>query len=337
MAPNPEQLKKTQEISRGDILFAMARPPQGDRRVFVGSSDAQIHVTDLAEEKPQWRTFEPGHRGYVMGLVWTAAGQLVSGAYDGRLIWWDPEQGTVTRQQDAHAKWIRGVVATADGKRVLSVADDMVCRVWDAESGALQLELQGHAPTTPQNFPSMLYCVAVSPDGRLAATGDRLGRAIVWDLESGEKRAEVEAPILYTWDGKQRIHSIGGARSLAFSPDSKLLALGGIGTIGNIDHLGALARVEIFDWEQGAQTHEFKGDTHKGLVEHMQFDPQGKWLCALGGDHGGFIQFLDLEKTTVLKQDKAPMHIHEAAFNEACDEFCAVGHGKLAVWSLQGE
>ena len=72
--------------------------------------------------------------------------------------------------------------------------------------------------------------------------------------------------------------------SVAFSADSRLLAVGGIGTIGNIDHPGALARVEVFDWQKGERVHEFPGDTHKGLVERLIFHPRGEWLLAAGGD-----------------------------------------------------
>ena len=37
---------------------------------------------------------------------------VVSGGYDGRLIWWDAEKRTQIRFVEAHAKWIRGVAAT---------------------------------------------------------------------------------------------------------------------------------------------------------------------------------------------------------------------------------
>ena len=34
---------------------------------------------------------------------------------------------------------------------------------------------------------------------------------------------------------------------------------------------------------------------------------------AVGGDHGGWIQFMDLEKKEAIKQVKPPMHVHQIA------------------------
>ena len=48
--------------------------------------------------------------------------------------------------------------------------------------------------------------------------GDKLGHVIVWDADTGEQVVAVDAPVMYTWDKVQRLHSIGGVRSLAFSP-----------------------------------------------------------------------------------------------------------------------
>src|SRR6185295_18275697 len=95
---------------------------------------------------------------------------LVSGSYDGKLIWWDTAANKQIRTTDAHAKWIRKVIASPDGTLVASVADDMVCKLWDAASGKLVRELRGHKEMTPHHFTSMLYAVAFSADGKHLAT-----------------------------------------------------------------------------------------------------------------------------------------------------------------------
>ena len=115
-----------------------------------------------------------------------------------------------------------------------------------------------------------------------------------------------------------------------------MLAAGGIGQIGNIDNLGALARVEVFDWGKQDRVHEFSGDTHKGLVEQIRFAPDGRWLLAIGGDNGGFIQFYDLEKGKILWQDKAPMHVHDVWLDHEQRQVVAVGHQRIAVWKTVG-
>ena len=334
MPADPNNLKVVKEIGRSDILFSLARVADSNL-VFVGGSDGNVYELDVLAEKPEPREFS-GHDSYVTGLV-LAGDQLVSGSYDGRLIWWNREQAKATRTVEAHGRWIRDLVASPDGKRLVSVADDMVARVWDVSTGNLLHELHGHQPTTPNHFPSMLYACTVSPDGKLAATADRVGHVVVWDLESGKQLASVDAPLMYTWDPKARIHSIGGIRSLAFSPDGKQLATGGIGQIGNIDHLGALARVEVFDWRTQQRTHEFKGDKFKGLVERLVFHDDGQWLLAAGGDHGGFIKFLDLSEQKILKQEKTPMHVHDLALNATQDTAIAVGHRKIVVLSWADE
>ena len=330
----PENLKVVKEVGRKEIFLSVARQANSNR-VFLGASDAKIYEYDVMAEKPE--PYElVGHESYVTGTAF-AGKYLISGAYDGRLIWWDTETRQQIRAVHAHSKWIRGVTASPDGKHVLSVADDMLCRIWDVDNGTLVRDLIGHAPRTPHHFPSMLYTCAISADGRLVATADRVGETIIWDFANGRRLATLEAPIMYTWDPKQRIHSIGGIRSVAFSADGQLIAVGGIGTIGNIDHLDALARIEIFDWQTGEHVHQLKGDTYKGLVERLAFHPSGDWLLAAGGDHGGFIQFYNLADGKIIKQAKAPMHVHDFVLNETQDTIYAAGHGKAVVWSLRDE
>jgi WD40 repeat protein len=331
-AANLEKFKIIKELSRRDIVFAVARK-RHTSQLFVGGSDFTVSEIDLDQAAPEIKDLGR-HDSYVTGLA-LAGTTLVSGGYDGRLIWWNIESRSKVREVDAHSKWIRGVAATPDGSIVASVADDMVCRLWEVESGRMIHELRGHAELTPTHFSSMLFACAISPDGRRLATGDKVGHVVLWDLESGQKLTALEAPELYTWDPVQRRHSIGGIRSLAFSPDGTRLAIGGSGKISNIDHLDGKARVEVFDWQKGERTHVFASDQFKGMVEYLGFHPQGDWLLAAGGtDKGGFLTFFDLAAKKVLAQEKASMYVHDLELNENADTIYAVGHHKIAVLGM---
>jgi WD40 repeat protein len=321
--------KILREHGRKEIFLSLARVPNSGR-VLCGASDGKVYDLDALAEKPEFKTHE-GHGPFVTGVA-VLGDTFVSGGYDCKLIWRKLESGEIVRSaENAHARWIRKLASSPDGQRLASVADDMVCRVWDPPGGLIY-ELRGHEVQTPHNFPSMLYTCAFSADGQKLATADKTGRVCLWNMADGQKLMQLEASGLYTWDPKQRIHSIGGARALAFSPDGKTLAVGGIGTIGNIDHLDGPARVEVFDLEAGKSVHVF--EEAKGLIEQLLFHPEGKWFAGLGGDNGGLLQFSDLAEKKVFKSDKAPMHIHAAALSEDGTHLFAAGHSKIAVWEI---
>src|SRR5437764_264323 len=139
-APNPESLKSVKDISLPAIAFAIARVPDSDVAYF-GCSDFKVYRADLMAAK-----FEPkelfAHESYVTGVA-LAGKTLVTGGYDGKLTWFDTDTGKPIRTIEAHAKWIRKVIASPDGKLVASVADDMVCKLWDVASGKVVHELRG--------------------------------------------------------------------------------------------------------------------------------------------------------------------------------------------------
>jgi len=330
---NPEKLKLAKEHSHKAITFSIARVPNSTR-VYLGCSDFMVYEADVTAGK-----FEPkelyAHSSYVTGVALTGK-TLVSGSYDGKLTWYDTEAKKVIRSDEVHAKWIRGVFASRDGKTIASVADDMVCRLWDGETGKMLHELRGHAEKTPHGFGSMLYTAAFSPDGKYIATADKVAKILVWEVETGKRVAELEAPIMYTWDPVQRLHSIGGIRSLAFTPNGETLAVGGTGKIGNIDHLEAKARVELFDWSAQKRLAEYASDKSQGIVNHLEYAPDGSWLLAAGGANEGFLILLDADAKKVLRQEKAGMHVHDAVMSENAETIVLAGHNKIAVYEMKG-
>jgi WD40 repeat protein len=182
----------------------------------------------------------------------------------------------------------------------------------------------------------MLYACAFSADGKYLATGDKTGHIVVWEAETGRQVTTLETPVMYTWDPTARRHSIGGIRSLAFSPDGKSIAVGGMGKVGNIDHLEGRARVEVFDWQKGERTHEFPSDRYNGLVNHLEFHPQGDWLLGAGGAGDGFFMFFHLPTKKVLQQAKVVMHVHKFTMNETAETVYMVGHQKISIYELKG-
>ena len=328
------KFSKTKDWGISGIAFDVAQQPES-AKLFFGSSDFKVYEFDTATEKPTPVAFTGGgHTSYVTAVV-SSGENLVSGGYDGHLIWWNRKDRKQIRSQKAHAKWIRNIAVLPDGTHVASVSDDMTCKLWDANSGDLLHVFADHNPSTPNNYPSMLYAVAFSADGKLLATADKTGHIIVRETATKKSLAELDAPKMYTWDPRARRHSIGGIRSLAFSADGTKIAAGGIGKIGNIDHLGGPSRVEVFDWKANKRLHEIEDDKYKGLVERLEFHADGKTLFGAGGDHGGFVTLYDMNSGKIAHQEKAPMHVHGHAIDSDWKTLYTVGHGRIAQWAIE--
>lgn len=330
--PNPRNLRSVREIANRGILFSMARVPN-TQRLIVASSDNKVHEIDASQANGTVRDLAD-HGRYVT-CVRLAGNTVISGGYDGRLIWWDLANNRSIRTIDnAHTRQIRQLAISPDGTKLASVGDDMICRVWNVATGERIRELRGHELRTPTDFGSMLYCCAFSNDGTKLATGDRVGHVAVWNAADGQQITSVEAPLLYTWDGTQRIRSIGGVRSLAFSPDGTQLAVGGVGQIGNVDGLGGPSRVEIFDLARRQRIHEFTGQ-QQGLVNRLIWHPTNQWLCGIGGGSNGFVFFHNTANRMMIHQANVSMHVHDAGFSEDFNTLYAVGHQKVVVLELR--
>ncbi len=295
----PQNAKAGANAAFEGIFFALASSPDA-ARLYAGGMDFAIYEIDPAVDKPAAKKIATPHESYVSCLA-LVDGVLVSGGFDHRLVWTDSEDGHTIRSQQAHDGWLRDMAVFPDKSRLATVGDDMLLRIWRLDTGDLLHTLPGHAKQTPQGFSTALYAVAVSPDGKLLASADRIGEVRVWNADNGALLHKFQAPEFYTYDAAKRSRSIGGIRSLCFSPDGQKLAVAGIGQVTNVDGFVGPCRVEVWDIAQAKRV--FVGqDGHKAVLNHVAFHPESPWLVAAGGgDGGGLIAFWN-------QQDEKPAH-----------------------------
>jgi WD40 repeat protein len=145
------------------------------------------------------------------------------------------------------------VAFSADGKRIVTASGDETARVYDATTGALQLELKQSVGEAG------IECAAISPDGTQIATGckggvDEGGVLKLWDARTGKT--------LRKWQA-DKFH----VTRVAFNPDGARIVTGGFDQA-----------VKVWD----ARTAALLLDA-KGMMSHwssVAFSPDGTRLVA---------------------------------------------------------
>jgi WD40 repeat protein len=344
-AINPTRVKVKSSYPHQATFYALCADPSG-KRLYAGSEDNAIYLYDLDSPKKEPAAKWTRHENFVSALVAVVRQNkplIISGSYDRTLIWWDAAHGDVVRTVEAHAGWVRDLVALPDGNRLVSCGDDMQVKLWDTDSGKLVRTFAGHASRTPQGHVTALYTIAVGPDSKHIASGDRHGTVIVWETDTGKVAQRFEVPTLYTYDPRQRKRSIGGIRSLAFSRDSNLLAVGGIGQVENVDGLGGPAHVEVWDWNKPALRFAAGAQGHKAIINALLWHPTDPWLIgAGGGSDGGLLAFWKTDKLpdtppkdpVIGQKTKIDGHVHRIALSGTGTDLYAAGYKRLDLWML---
>ncbi len=123
-----------------------------------------------------------------------------------------PTQPILRIDPGEHVAVIRRIDADRSGRWLVTASDDKTVRVWDLRDGRLFTTLR---PPIGLGNVGKLNAVAISPDGRLVATGgwtDDDNSAFIFDRASGRMlRRIVDLPNV--------------VNHLAFSPDGRLLAV----------------------------------------------------------------------------------------------------------------
>jgi serine/threonine protein kinase/WD40 repeat protein len=209
---NAETGKLIKELEGPSSIKGLSFSRDGKQLAAGGGGFGKPGVVMVFDLESGSRQERARHRDQVLSVCFSPDGkQLASGGgyhYDGgrgELVISDFLGQT--RDVSAHTKEICCVAYSPDGKRLASAgaSGDDTIKIWEPKPLKLVRSLTGHKAQIEE--------VHFSPDGKNLAGIDWNGKAIVWDVEKG-------IPL-------QTFQAMGFGKTICFSPDGTLLAVGG--------------------------------------------------------------------------------------------------------------
>ena len=328
-AADPTQAHVAAEWEHDAPLINCRFDPTG-RFVFATSEDRSILRFDV--ESGQKFVLET-QETWVRPLVFDPTGEtLVSGGYDGRLVWWSAAAETPgpLRSVDAHDGWIRAAAVHPSGAQIATAGNARIVRLWNMADGALVGELAGHE--------KHVYSLLWHPEGQFLLSGDLAGVIRQWDVASRQEVRALDASALHTYNGGQGV-DYGGVRSMALSHDGGQLACSGLTAATN--PLGAVNEpmLLVFDWQTGElkTTHETK-DKLKGIAWRVVYHPSGFLIAISGGSGGGFVIFWRAGEAQEFFVHKLPNTAREMDLHPDGLRIVTAHHdGRLRISRLDGK
>jgi WD40 repeat protein len=277
---------------------------QDGKILASGSADKTVRLWNLSTGETKLTL--TGHSDLVHCVRFSPDGKtLASGSYDKTIKLWEIATG---KQKQLSSFWLKplfrslsfspnGQLITGGGTRGYEwLGETGESGTWVVETGKLQWSMGSGAPskTILEYDLGMIDAVAYSPDGKWFVALFFSSAMMCWDNATGElkwKTANPAALFLFKETSKllkkevekTKVLPVGG--TFVFSPDSKIIAIGGVMAL-DVGAMESPGRIVIIDSETGnlkrtLTAHE--GDVRSNVLS-LAFSPDGKMLASSGVD-----------------------------------------------------
>jgi WD40 repeat protein len=296
----------------------------GGTRLITASYDGTAKVWDLT---PAHELFaRRAHDGMVYDVAYSPDGVLLAtSGRDGSAVVWGAESGDVVHVLADHTDVVNGVAFSPDGRLLATTSADRSVILWEAATGQKLRTLIGHDADRPDGTPLFRGVMAAAFSPRCPGTGAPSeqcplatvgmdGQLIVWDATAGQRLFDYREPI-------------GGLKSVAFSPDGKLLVIGSTGEPENT--IGTAIVLEV---ASGETLSTMPG--HAGWVWDLAFSPDGKRLATV--DFYGVGRIWDVSTGEPLGELTGPPSGFSVAFcPEGTGPATGSGDGTITLWEAE--
>ncbi|KIK77809.1 hypothetical protein PAXRUDRAFT_165674 [Paxillus rubicundulus Ve08.2h10] len=295
----------------------------------------------------------PGHEGMISGIAHIPGrNRFVTCSFDRTVRVWDVENGKQEGMSMEHEDEVYGLAVTRDGKQMISGGRDERMKVWDVETHELIKEWGIQT--------GGIWCVALSPDDRLVASGGGKGKIMIGEMKrAGENKHSIETGL--------------SVNSICFSPTGDKLAFtankhGGRGRGGNytvqvyhvesgklilgpINHkawvncvIWSLDASQLFSASSDRTIKCWNSKTakpigqpwtgHSDIVNFLSLSPDGRRLASTSPD--GAIRFWDAHSGNSIEQPLQHKYSLLTVTFSPSGEFVASGgrDGEISIWRV---
>lgn len=263
-------------VGHTDTILNISFSPSGDL-LAGGCWDGTLHLWDVVTGK-HVQTLG-GEMGYVIGVCFSPDGSTLASSDRTKIRLWDVGSEKRPRTFARTTYFFTCLSFSPDGKMLAAGSSNKAVYLWDVASGELLHTLETHSDAVRD--------IAFSPDGKTLVSS---GYTSVRETYNGYvDRSKYSIQLWETATGKHLQTFIGkegeeAANSVAFSPDGKTLASGGLGI-----------RFSLWDIATGQHLRTIRA--HADTVRRVAFSPDGKTLATVSSD--GTVLLWDIERLSV--------------------------------------